>query len=87
YAHHERLDGSGYPEGISGDAIPMAVRLVTVCDVCDALTHDRSYREALSVATAFDVLDEGVRKGWWDRQAVEGLRAVAAEIDSVPGAS
>jgi putative two-component system response regulator len=76
YSHHERLDGSGYPEGIAGDAIPIAVRIVTVCDVFDALTHERSYREALGVETAFEVLQEGVGKGWWDRQAVEALRTV-----------
>ncbi len=84
YSHHERLDGSGYPEGIAGDALPIAVRIVTVCDVYDALTHDRSYREALSVPTALEVLDEGVHKGWWERDALEALRAVLREQ---PGAS
>lgn len=84
YSHHERIDGSGYPEGIAGEAIPITVRIVTVCDVFDALTHDRSYRNALGVPTAFEVLEEGVRKGWWDGQAVEALRSVIAE--SRPGA-
>jgi putative two-component system response regulator len=79
YSHHERLDGSGYPEGISGDAIPIAVRIVTICDAYDALTHDRSYREALSVALALEVLEEGVRKSWWDRDAVRVLRALTEE--------
>jgi putative two-component system response regulator len=85
YWHHERLDGSGYPEGVSGDAIPMTVRIVTVCDVFDALTHDRSYREALRVPSAIEILEEGVRKNWWDRRVVEALRATVAE-DS-PGLS
>jgi putative two-component system response regulator len=84
YSHHERLDGSGYPEGIAGDGIPITVRIVTVCDAFDALTHDRSYRNALSVETAFEVLEEGVRKGWWEGHAVAALRAVIAE--SRPGA-
>jgi putative two-component system response regulator len=79
YSHHERLDGSGYPDGITAEAISMPVRIVTVCDVYDALTHSRSYREALSVETAYEVLDEGVRKSWWDRDAVEALRAVGAD--------
>ena len=65
YHHHERLDGSGYPEGISGHAIPMTVRIVTIADIFDALTTDRAYRGALSVATAFEILAEGVPKGWW----------------------
>jgi len=85
YSHHERLDGSGYPEGIAGDAIPITVRIVTVCDAFDALTHDRSYRNALSVPTAFEVLEEGVRKGWWDGQAVAALRAVIAEAQPGSG--
>ena len=46
YSHHERLDGSGYPDGLSGGAIPMTVRIVTVADIFDALTTDRAYRGA-----------------------------------------
>lgn len=44
--HHERWDGSGYPEGISGSAIPMAARMVAICDVYDSLTHEKNYRRA-----------------------------------------
>ena len=58
--HHERLDGSGYPEGISGSAIPMTVRIVTIADIFDALTTDRAYRGALRIDTAFEILAEGV---------------------------
>jgi putative two-component system response regulator len=79
YSHHERLDGSGYPEGISGDAIPMSVRVVTVADIFDALTTDRAYRVALSLDTAFEILFDGVRRGWWDKDAVENLRATLDE--------
>jgi putative two-component system response regulator len=78
YWHHERLDGSGYPEGISGDLIPMAVRIVTVSDIFDALTTDRSYRGALKTETAFEILHEGVGKGWWDGRVVEELRGAIA---------
>jgi len=46
--HHERWDGNGYPDGISGSAIPLAARLVAVCDAFDALTHEKNYRRALS---------------------------------------
>jgi putative two-component system response regulator len=83
YHHHERLDGSGYPDGIYGTAIPLPVRIVTVADIFDALTSDRSYREARSVTAAFDILGEGVDRGWWDRDAVEAARAVCGGI--VPG--
>jgi len=45
-AHHERWDGSGYPRGLAGDAIPIEARIVAIADVFDALTHDRPYRKA-----------------------------------------
>jgi putative nucleotidyltransferase with HDIG domain len=47
-SHHERLDGSGYPDGLEGDEIPMEARIVAVADVWDALTSQRSYRDAMS---------------------------------------
>jgi putative two-component system response regulator len=74
YHHHERLDGSGYPDGISGDAITLPIRIVTVSDVFDALTSTRAYRDAHTTATAFEVLDGGVRKGFWDGDVVDELR-------------
>jgi putative two-component system response regulator len=79
HSHHEKLDGSGYPEGLAGDAIAPAVRVVTVCDIFDALTHSRSYREALATETAFEILEEGVRKGWWDPDPLGALRALIGE--------
>jgi response regulator RpfG family c-di-GMP phosphodiesterase len=51
-AHHERWDGSGYPHGLQGKSIPMAARIVALADVYDALTSNRSYRDALSHAEA-----------------------------------
>ena len=46
--HHEFLDGSGYPDGLQAEQIPLAVRILTVADIYDALTSNRAYREALS---------------------------------------
>lgn len=80
YHHHERLDGSGYPDGIYGAAIPLAVRIVTVADIFDALTSERAYREARSVDVAFGILGDGVDRGWVDRDAVEAARAVCGSI-------
>lgn len=57
YFHHERLDGSGYPEGLQGNQIPVYVRLVTVCDMFDAMISDRSYRTKMSVYEALEVLN------------------------------
>ena len=50
--HHERFDGSGYPDGLAGPAIPIGARIVAVADVYDALTSDRPYRPAMSAAAA-----------------------------------
>jgi len=50
--HHERFDGSGYPDGLAGDAIPLEARIISVADTFDALTSERPYRPALSIADA-----------------------------------
>ena len=47
--HHERVDGNGYPDGLKGDQIPLAARIIKVCDAIDAMLSDRSYRKALSL--------------------------------------
>ena len=54
--HHERVDGTGYPDGLAGDTIPLGARIVAVADVYDALTSDRPYRAALSRDDALAVL-------------------------------
>jgi HD-GYP domain-containing protein (c-di-GMP phosphodiesterase class II) len=54
--HHERVDGTGYPDGLAGDTIPLGARIVAVADVYDALTSDRPYRAALSRDDALGML-------------------------------
>jgi HD-GYP domain-containing protein (c-di-GMP phosphodiesterase class II) len=56
--HHERLDGSGYPDGLAGNAIPLDARIIAVADVFDALTSARPYRGPWSSDRAFEILDE-----------------------------
>jgi len=56
--HHERWDGSGYPEGLKGDSIPFAARLFAIIDVFDALTSDRPYRKAWTKAAALQYIHE-----------------------------
>jgi response regulator RpfG family c-di-GMP phosphodiesterase len=56
--HHERIDGSGYPDGVSGEQIPLTVRVLQIVDICDALTNDRSYRLPLSLPRALIVMYE-----------------------------
>lgn len=53
-SHHERWDGSGYPDGYRGEEIPLAARVTAVADVFDALTHDRPYKSAWDIAAAID---------------------------------
>jgi putative nucleotidyltransferase with HDIG domain len=54
--HHERWDGTGYPDTLGGETIPLQVRILSVADVFDALTSDRPYRQAMSVAEATDII-------------------------------
>jgi putative two-component system response regulator len=56
--HHERQDGSGYPAGLSGEAIPLGARVVAVADVYDALTSDRPYRRGLPPEEALRRIQE-----------------------------
>jgi cyclic di-GMP phosphodiesterase len=64
--HHEKFDGSGYPDGLRGEAIPVTARVLQVVDVYDALTTDRPYKKAFSVTDALQTMTEEVAKGWWD---------------------
>ena len=57
--HHERFDGTGYPNGLTGEEIPLEARILSVADVFDAMTHQRSYRKALSKETAIAELERG----------------------------
>ena len=64
--HHEKLNGSGNPDGLKGDDIPITARVLQIVDVYDALTTQRPYQRAFSRAEALEMMDEGVKKGWWD---------------------
>ena len=57
--HHEKMDGTGYPDGLEGEAIPQMSRMIAVADAFDAMTSDRSYRKALSVAEAISRFERG----------------------------
>lgn len=64
--HHEKLDGSGYPDGLRGDAIPITARVLQIVDVYDALTTDRPYKKAFTIPDALQTMKQEVAKGWWD---------------------
>ena len=71
-AHHERLDGSGYPDGLIGDQIPLAARVMAVCDIFDALTAmDRPYKSAISSSQAASILQDEARRGLIDQDIVD----------------
>ena len=59
--HHENMDGSGYPENLSGEAIPLGARIIRVCDVYAALTSDRPYRKSFDRKTAVELMIEEIK--------------------------
>ncbi len=81
--HHERLDGSGYPDGLRGDAVPMLAQIVAVADVYDALTSARPYRAPLPRSEAVRELLTDVRAGRLDGHIVEALIAVTEDAAPV----
>ncbi|HEV2489767.1 MAG TPA: HD domain-containing phosphohydrolase [Candidatus Acidoferrales bacterium] len=74
--HHERWDGSGYPDGIGGEKIPLTARVLQVADVYDALTTDRPYRRALPPDEAWKIIQKEVNRGWWEKRLVKEFRGL-----------
>ncbi len=70
---HESFNGTGYPEGLKGDKIPIGSRIVVVADAYDALTSKRPYRDSWERHAAMDQIDRGVEKGLFDPQVVRAL--------------
>ena len=83
--HHERFDGTGYPQGLSGADIPPAGRIVAVADVFDALTSDRVYRGAMPIDEALATLDRG-RATHFDPRVLDAFHSALDEILSVRSA-
>ena len=71
--HHEKLDGSGYPDGLAGDDISLSARIMAVTDIYDALTSDRAYRKAMSHDEAAEILRGDADAGKLDRDLVESF--------------
>lgn len=71
-AHHEKLDGSGYPYGMSAEQIPLPSKIMTVCDIYDALTaSDRPYKPAMGTEKALDILQIESKQGYLDNDLVQ----------------
>src|SRR5262249_17969934 len=74
--HHERLNGSGYPDGLRGDQVPLLAQIIAIVDVFDALTTIPPYNSALSPEQAYDELVGEAARGWHRRDLVEAFIAV-----------
>ncbi|MBL8850103.1 MAG: HD-GYP domain-containing protein [Planctomycetaceae bacterium] len=87
--HHERMDGQGYPHGLSGEEIPMMARILAAADAYDAMTSSRTYRAAMSENRAREILGDGAGSQW-DRDVIAAflnspdLAAIADSVDSGP---
>jgi putative two-component system response regulator len=79
--HHEKYDGSGYPERLTGDDIPLCAKIMAVADVYDALVDDRVYRKALSHREAFDIIVKG-KGSHFDPRVVDAFETVSDEMEA-----
>ena len=70
--HHEKWDGTGYPRGLKGEEIPLVGRITGIADVFDALSSERPYKRAYSVASCFQIIREG-RENHFDPAVVDAV--------------
>jgi putative two-component system response regulator len=82
-SHHEKQDGSGYPDGLKGEQVPLTARILQITDIYDALTTDRPYRKALSAEKAFEIMREEAKRGWWDSSVLDVFEAVVRDCEPV----
>ena len=78
------MDGSGYPDGLSGEQIPLKARILQIADIYDALVTDRPYRIALSPPEALQILHEEAARGWLDFSLVCKFCLAHASVEYVP---
>ena len=83
YYHHEKWDGTGYPQGLSGEEIPLVARMFSVVDVWDVLISDRPYRRALSIEESIDILISE-KGGQFDPKVVDHFINVLEKKDYIP---
>jgi putative two-component system response regulator len=84
HSHHERWDGTGYPRGLAGEAIPIEARITAVADVFDALTTARPYKPAYPVGRSMAMLEEG-RGTQFDPAVLDALQRRATDITRAAG--
>jgi putative two-component system response regulator len=81
-SHHERLDGSGYPDGLTGDAIPLLAQIMAIGDIYDALTTPRPYKSALPNDEAKKILSDEVARGWRSAELVNQFISMEGLADT-----
>jgi putative two-component system response regulator len=81
--HHERLDGTGYPDRLRGDQIALPVRCLTLADIYDALTSNRAYRRALPPEGALKIMREEAGVGMWDVRLIDLLAGIVDDPRSI----
>jgi putative two-component system response regulator len=86
-SHHERWDGSGYPDGLGGEDIPLLARILQVADIYDALTTARPYKPAFSHQHAIEIMIEEARRGWRDPELVPLFAEVSQHTPNVGSGS
>jgi putative two-component system response regulator len=83
--HHERWDGSGYPDGLSGEEIPLLARLLQIGDIYDALTSARPYKDAIAPPKAIRIIKEETARGWRDPAIVDLFLKLHRDVISKTG--
>jgi putative two-component system response regulator len=81
--HHERWDGTGYPDGLAGDRIPVLAQVFQILDIYQALTSDRPHKQACSPTQAIAIMAEETAKGWRNPQLVEAFTKFIETCDSL----
>jgi cyclic di-GMP phosphodiesterase len=84
--HHERWDGSGYPDGLVGEQIPQLARILQIADIYDALISPRPYKPAFSPEAALHLIEEETRRGWRDPEIVDLFFRLHSKVISKIGA-
>jgi putative two-component system response regulator len=82
--HHEHMDGTGYPDGLRGDEIPLKARILQIADIYDALVTDRPYRDALSSEEALSILHREAMYGWLDASLVSKFSRICRSSQFLP---
>jgi len=85
--HHERFDGSGYPDGLRGEQIPLLARVFQVADIYDALLHARPYKPPMLPQQALHILQEETQRGWRDPAVVATFSQMILQAPLPPSAS